>query len=466
MKKILFFVITLAATNLIYFHDSFGDTTFTDFEVTQQDSTDIIAVLLSSRIKISGEGHFQAIQPGKNVNPKNESYFKNGKIAQPIDYGIPFHGAYLLHLRNTINITDNFLLVVRLIFEGRSFCNDYLDFRINSVLWSKVSGRYMLNFSGLSGNDTLLLRMGDLERCRCGEGIALDEFEGEGYSLAYSFSDFQLKNTHIGRGLNFEDDILYTNFSYKNRLSFNLLANYNTKTSTVFEFPVIYKKNPKEYYQVISSISINLPVHAFSFSSLFSQINFLGEGALSDDHRSKFEVDKDYSAFLVGLRSKSRIKKNAYQLEFQYRYYAQEFNYVNLNRVTNHPYTQLSLDKRFNNWINYLRVIGDISGINIWSSFKQFILGLWFLEGNTEILKTSGSIDETFAFYDIGIGVEFERNLQGILFFTNKVFNGSLHRSGYNPDEESGRRIYQSIQDPTFIQTKETLWGVRMKFQF
>jgi len=466
MKKISLSIIALVFFNSMSFYNSYGDSTYTDFKVTEQDSTDIIAELPSSRIKISGEGHFQAIQPGKNVNPTNKSYFKNGRIAQPIEYGIPFHGAHLLHLRNTINITDNFLLTVRLIFEGRSFCNDYLDFQINSVFWAKVSGIYKLTFSGLSGNDTLLLRMGDLERCRCGEGIALDEFEGEGYCLTYSFSNFRLKNTHIGRGLAKEDDIIYTNFSYKDRLSFNLLANYNTKTSTVFDFPIIYKKNPEEYYQVISSISINLPVYAFSSSYLFSQLDFFAEGALSDDHRDNFELDPDYSAFLIGMRNESRIKKNAYQLEFQYRYYAQEFNYVNLNRVTNHPYTQLSLDKRFNNWINYLRVIGDISGINIWSSFKQFILGLWFLEGNTEILKTSGSIDETFAFYDIGIGVEFERNLQGILFFTNKVFNGSLHRSGYNPDEESGRRIYQSIQDPTFIQTKETLWGVRMRFQF
>lgn len=466
MKKISFFITALVFFNSMSFYDAYGDSTYTDFKVTEQDSTDIIAELLSSRIKISGEGHFQAIQPGENVDPENKSYFKNGRIAQPKEYGIPFHAAYLLHLRNTINITDNFLLMVRLIFEGRSFCNDYLDFQINSVFWGKVSGIYKLTFSGLSGNDTLLLRMGDLERCRCGEGIVLDEFEGEGYSLDYSFSDFGLKNTHVGRGLAKEDDIIYTNFSYKNRLSFNLLANYNTKTSTVFDFPIIYKKKCKEYYQVISSISINLPVYTFSSSYLFSQINFFGEGALSDDHRSKFEVDPDYSAFLIGMRNESRIKKNVYQLEFQYRYYAREFNYVNLNRFTNHPYTQLSLDKRFNNWINYLRVIGDISGINIWSSFKQFIVGLWFLEGNTEILKTSGSVDETFTFYDLGIGVEFDMKVQGILFFTNKVFNGSLHRSGYNPDEESGRRIYQSIQDPTFIQTKETLWGLRMRFQF
>ncbi len=466
MKKILYFVLVLAVFNSIFFINSYGDSTFTDVKVTEQDSTDIITQLLSNRIKISGQGHFQAIQPGKNVNPKNKSYFKNGRIAQPLNYGIPFHGAYLLHLRNTINITDNFQLMVRLIFEGRSFCSDYLDFNNNSVFWSKISGTYRLDFSGLSENDTLLLRMGDLERCRSGEGIALDEFEGEGYSLDYSFGNFRLKNTHIGRGLTIEDDIIYTNFSYKDRLSLNLLVNCNTSTSTFLDFPIVYKEKSKEYYQVIPSISFNLPVYEFSSSSLFSQINFFGEGALSDDHRSKFEVDPDYSAFLIGVRNESRIKKNVYQLEFQYRYYAREFNYVNLNRFTNHPYTQLSLDKRFNNWINYLRVIGDISGINIWCSFTQFIRGFWFLEGNTEILKTSGSIDETFTFYDLGIGVEFDIKVQGILFFTNKVFNGSLHRSGYNPDEESGRRIYQSIQDPTFIQTKETLWGVRMRFQF
>jgi hypothetical protein len=355
VKKILFFVIILAVLDTISFYNSYGDSTNADFKVTEQDSNDIITQLLRNRIKISGQGHFQVIQPGKNVNPENKSYFKNSKIAQPIDYRIPFHGAYLLHLRNTINITGNFLLMVRLIFEGRSFCNDYLDFNYNSVFWSKISGTYRLDFSGLSENDTLLLRMGDLERCRCGEGIALDEFEGEGYSLTYSSGNFRLENTHIGRGLNVEDDIIYTSFSYKDRLSLNLFANYNRSNLTFLDFPIIYKKKSKEYYQVISSISFNLPVYTFSSSSLFSQINFFGEGALSDDHRSKFEVDSDYSAFLIGMRNKSRIKKNVYQLEFQYRYYAREFNYVNLNRVTNHPYTQLSLDKRFNNWINYLR---------------------------------------------------------------------------------------------------------------
>ncbi|MGB2697316.1 MAG: hypothetical protein WBD28_05575 [Candidatus Zixiibacteriota bacterium] len=466
MKKILFFVIVLAVLNSICSNNSYGDTTSTDLKVTEQDSSDIFAELLSSRIKISGEGYFQAIQPGKNVNPKNKSYFRNGKIAQPIEYGIPFHGAYLLHLRNIIKVTDHFQLLVRLIFEGRSFCNDYLDFNYNSVFWSKISGTYRLDFSGLSENDTLLLRMGDLERCRCGEGIALDEFEGEGYSLTYSSGNFRLENTHIGRGLNVEDDIIYTSFSYKDRLSLNLFANYNRSNSTFLDSPIIYKKKSKEYYQVISSISFNLPVYTFSSSSLFSQINFFGEGALSDDHRSKFEVDPDYSAFLIGMRNESRIKKNVYQLEFQYRYYAREFNYVNLNRVTNHPYTQLSLDKRFNNWINYLRVSGDISGINIWSSFKQFIRGLWFLEGTTEFLKTSGSIDEIFTFYDLGIGVEFDRKVQGIFFFTNKIFNGYLHRRGWYLDKEQNRRIYMNIQDPTFVQTKETLWGVRMKFQF
>lgn len=466
MKKISFFIIALVFFNSISFYNSYGDSTYTDFKATEQDSTDIIAELLSSRIKILGEGHFQAIQPGKNVNPKNKSYFRNGKIARPMDYGIPFHGAYLLHLRNIIKVTDHFLLMVRLIFEGRSFCSDYLDFNRNSVFWSKISGTYRLNFSGLSNNDSLLLRVGDLERCRCGEGIVLDEFEGEGYSLIYVFRNFQFKNTYIARGLTIDDDIVYTNLSYKSRLYLNLLINYNRETSTFFIFPFVYKSKPQEYYQVISSISFNLPVYTFSSSSLFSQINFFGEGALSDDHRSKFEVDPDYSAFLIGMKNESRIKKNVYQLEFQYRYYAQEFNYVNLNRVTNHPYTQLSLDKRFNNWINYLRAEGDISGINIWCSFTQFIRGLWFLEGNTEILKTSGSIDENFTFYDLGIGVEFDRNIQGILFITNKIYNEYLHRSGIGLDEESARRIPRSLQDPTFVQTKETLWGVRMKFQF
>jgi hypothetical protein len=466
MKKISFFIIAFTFFNYIFFYNSYGDSTFSDFKTEQHDSTDILAELLSSRIKISGEGHFQVIQPGKKVNPDNESYFKNGTIARPVEYGIPFHGAYLLHLRNIIKVTDHFQLMVRLIFEGQSFCSDYLDFRTNSVFWSKVSGRYMLTFSGLSRNDTLILKMGDLERCRCGEGIALDEFEGEGYSLEYSFNDFQIKNTHIGRGLNRADDIIYTNCSYKNRLSFNLLANYNTKTTTVFDFPVIYKKKSNEYYQVIASISFNFPVHSFSSCSAFSQIKFFGEGALSDDHRSKFDVDEEYSAFLVGMKSENRMKKNIHQLEFQYRYYAREFNYVNLNRITNHPYTQLSLDKRFNNWINYLRAEGEISGINIWASIKQFIIGFWFVEGTTEFLKTSGSINETFTFYDLGIGVEFDSNVQGLLFVTNKVFNGYLHRRGWYLDKEKDRRIYMNVQDPTFIQTKETLWGVRMKFQF
>jgi hypothetical protein len=466
MKKILFFIVTLTIFHSIFFYGAYGTNVSIGIEATDQDTTDSFLPFHSKRISIYANGHVQGIQGERYVTPKQKAYFRNGKVAQQRKYGVPFHGAYLLRLRSTIKVADRFLLLVRLIFEGRSFCNDYLDFNYNSVFWSKVSGRYILAFSGLSGNDTLLLRMGDLERCRCGEGIVLDEFEGEGYSLTYSFSNFQFKSTYIARGLNIEDDIIYTNLSYKSRLYLNLFTNYNTETSTFLIVPFIYKSEPQEYYQVISSISFNLPVYTFSSSSLFSQTNFFGEGALSDDHRSKFEVDKEHSAFLMGLRNKSRVKKNAYQLEFQYRYYAREFNYVNLNRFTNHPYTQLSLDKRFNNWINYLRAEGGISGINIWCSFTQFIRGLWFLEGNTEILKTSGSIDETFAFYDLGIGVEFDRNVKGILFITNKIYNEYIHRSGISPDEGPFPEIPRSVQDPTFIQTKETLWGVRMKFQF
>jgi hypothetical protein len=336
-------------------------------------------------------------------------------------------------------------------------------------MWSKVSGKYKLGFSGLGGNDTLYVRMGDLERCRCGEDIVLDEYEGEGFSLTYSFSSFQLGHTHIGRGLTSEDDIVYTSFSYQEKLSFNLVANYNTNTAIFLDFPVVYKSKSKEYYQVIPSISFNMPLALFSSLSSFSETHLLGEGALLDDHRDKFRLDSDYSAFLVGIRNETRINKNRYRLELQYRDYAKEFNQVNVNRVSDQPFTQLSVDKRFNNWFNYLRAPGDISGINLYGSFRQYVTALWFLECTAEFLRTQGGVDETYFFYEAGVGLEFGENLFGNLFLTNKILNPSVR--GASAYIERTSREFPSLgniirQEPTFIQTKETLWGLRMKFKF
>lgn len=468
MKRIFFFAMALAIFHLIFFCDVYGGNTSRDFETTNRDSANSFLEFLGDKVYFHASGHFRTVQRETMVTPNHRVYRINNQIVDNAKYSVPFHGAYLLHLRNTIIVSDNFLLQLRLIFEGRSFSRDYLDFDNNSVMWSKVSGFYWLSFSGLSGNDTLLLRMGDLERCRCGEGIALDEYEGEGYSLTYSFSDFRFRNTHIGRGLSSEDDMVYSSFSYGDRVYVNLLANYNTNTSTLLDFPIIYEENAKEYYQVISSVSLNLPVYAFSSSYLSSQINFFAEGALSDDHRDRFQLEADYSAFLIGMRNESRIKKNTYQVEFQYRNYASEFNLVNANRVSDQPFTQLSLDKRFNNWFNYLRAPGDISGINVWGSFKQYMFSLCFLEGTTEYLKTRGAINQSYFFYEAGIGVELSKNLVGDFFLTNRIINPSVTGSSLHLERRSE---FPSLgdgirQEPTFIQTKETLWGVRMRFQF
>ncbi|MCJ7508105.1 MAG: hypothetical protein MUO85_05160 [candidate division Zixibacteria bacterium] len=468
IKRFLLFLITLAIFPYISLYGANTNNRLANLISTGKDSTNSFLEFLDKRVSFSAEGHIQTIQGERLVTPAQIVYLPSGQIPQNVRYRVkyvvPFHGAYLLHLRNTVKITDSFSLLVRFVMEGQSFSSEYLDSDLN-VMWSKLSGVYRFVFSGLSGNDTLYVRMGDLERCRSGEGIVLDEFEGEGYSARYSFGNFLLENAHIGKGINREDDIIYTSFSYKNRISLNLLTNYNASTAVFYDFPIVYKERPGEYYQIIPSMSFNFPMSSLSLLPLFSETHLFGEVAVLDDHRDKFRFDSDYSAFLVGIKSERRVDKNEYKLEFQYRHYGSEFNRVSVGRVGNQPFTQLSLDKRFNNWFNYLRATGNISGINVWCSFKQYLNSLWFLEGNIEFLETLGALDETHFLNEVGVGVEFGKNLFGDLFFTNKILNKYLTKCPVYIDGEYYRYI-DTRQEPMFIQTKEVLWGLRMRFSF
>ena len=416
----------------------------------RKDSTASLVRFFNERVSISIEGHIQVITP-TFVAPKDHILYRY-PYAFPEDFDpevvVPFHASHFLHLRTQTKLTEQFSLLVRLVLEGRSYCSAYLDMNENNIIWSKLAIVYQSTPSWLSQVDTLHFRAGDLERNRCGEGIMLDDFDGEGYMISYSFGRFKLRRTRIAFGITSEDDIAYTSFSYKNSVSLNVFNNYNMDNS---------------FYQIAPSISFRIPILKDSSSALSSRTDIFGEVSIMEDHIDAFRVDVKRCAFLFGANQSVSVGKNKYMLETQYRWYGKDFNRAGINRVADQPYSQLSCDKRFNNWFNYLRAAGDIQGISFYGTFKRYFGSWWFAQVNAEFLKTSGAFDQTHFLYEAGLGLDLSKELCASLFISDKIINRQLQRVPLRSGDYW--YTYQTLQLPTFFQTKEPLFTLRLAFR-
>ena len=417
---------------------------------TEKNDTTSLVDFFKERVSVSMEGQIQLVRPTL-ATPKHSISYKYPYVFPKNLHRkvyVPFHAAHFLDLRTQTRLTENLSLLVRLVLEGRSYCNAYLDMDDNNIIWSKLAVVYQSTPSFLSKADTIYFRAGDLERSRCGEGIVLDDFDGEGYTISYSFGRFKLRRTHIAFGIASDDDISYTNFAYKNLVSLNVFNNYNSDNS---------------FYQVAPSFSFRIPILKDASSVLSSRTDVFAETGIMEDHIDAFRVDVKRCAFLFGASESVNAGRNTYMLEAQYRWYGRDFNRAGSDRVADQPYSQFSCDKKLNNWFNYLRAPGDIQGIDFYGTFKRYLSSLWFGQGNAEFLKTSGALNETYFLHEVGSGLDLGENVFVSFLVTNKIINRYLKQISYK--HEGRWYTCSTLQLPTFLQTKEPLFTLRLTFQ-
>lgn len=239
---------------------------------------------------------------------------------------IPYHAGYYVNFNFNIKVNENVYLEDILTAENQSLSAGYSR---QNVLKNRFSAFYQAK--------SLKLRAGNLGRIKSGNGLTIDELYSDGMKLTLNFKKFNIDYISSAAGLVLYEDLGILQFTNAKR-TVGLYANFHRGQ----DFPV---RN-----SVYSGIFINFPL--YKDLKLYSEYSSYGGRRLN--------LFSTPSAYLLGLSFKRGMPKFNVSARFEHRFYDEEFNKPLQNKSQDTFFALEEEDKKFNNWWNYLYILGDI----------------------------------------------------------------------------------------------------------
>lgn len=364
----------------------------------------MIFSFVNPAVSSSAENKFK----GFSLSGKFEHFARIRRIE--FDY-LPFHGAYYIRLNLEKSIKDNTKLHFTLYAFNKSICAPYyeegaLRFRFNAF----YSG-YLKNLCSFK------LTTGNLGWLTSGNGILIDQMDTDGFQVEASKifnTNLSISYTLLPAGLMENSD---THFFSLSPFLKNVRINYMyVAFAREYDDDEFYYE--KEFQKVLS-VDWKIPLNKYLY--VYNEI------AITRNACKNF-INSGWAG-LFGFDFLYIDESKKIEVRTEVREYSKNFNSLYQGHLEKIYHGMDSQDKKINNWRNYALSEGRLFGYAFDIKFdREFFNSIklknslkMFYSLHLEYLKLlNKNSNKEFIFYTIGGKLNFNKNVNILLAFSNK----------------------------------------------